>query len=150
MDIIDLKLLRQLQKNNRLATDVLGEKIGLSATACQRRLKKLRATKVISKEVAVLNASHLDSYVTILVDVEIKQGSADHVERFKQRMLKSRHVQQCYYTTGPIDFILIVTAKNMLAYEHLTQELFFKDDNIKKFQSTVVMENVKVGLELPI
>jgi len=150
MDVLDKKILKELQTNNRLSSDELGMKIGLSATACQRRLKKLRQSKVIRQEVAVLNGEVLDSYVTVIVEVTIKHGAAENIESFKQRMLECEQVQQCFYVTGQTDFILIVTTKNMLEYERLTKELFFSDNNIQKFHSTVSMENVKVGLSIPI
>jgi len=150
VDSFDRKILNELQENNRISTDMLGEKVGLSATACQRRLKKLRQEKVIAKEVAILSGIEFDNYVTVIVDVIIKQGGAKEIENFKTKMLESAHVQQCFYVTGSVDFILVITAKNMLDYEKLTQTLFFTDDNIEKFHSTVVMENVKVGLNIPI
>ena len=150
MDIFDRKILSELQENNRISTEELGEKIGLSATACQRRLKKLRESEVIVKEVAVLSGVKFDNYVTVIVEVIMKRGSANNIDSFKNRMLDNAHIQQCFYVTGNVDFILVITSKNMLEYEKLTQELFFFDDNIQKFHSTVVMENVKVGLNIPI
>ena len=72
MDVLDKKILNELQKNNRISSENLGEKIGLSATACQRRLKKLRESKVIQKEVAILNGIELNNYVTLIVEVTIK------------------------------------------------------------------------------
>jgi len=150
MDDFDKKILKELQINNRISSESLGLMIGLSATACQRRLKKLRASKVISKEIAVLNGIELENYVTIIVNIVMKQGGTANIDNFKKRMHASEYVQQCFYVTGDSDFILVITAKNMLAYEHLTQKLFFADENVKKFSSTVVMDNVKVGLNIPI
>ncbi len=150
MDVFDRKILNELQENNRISTEELGEKIGLSATACQRRLKRLRQEKIIAKEVAILNGVEFDNYVTVIVDIILKSGGANSTDSFKTRMLNNPHVQQCFYVTGNVDFILVITAQNMLEYEKLTQALFFNDDNIEKFHSTVVMENVKVGLSIPI
>jgi len=150
MDDFDKKILKELQNNNRISSEQLGVKIGLSATACQRRLKRLRSTNVITKEVAVLSGAELDNYVTIIVTVDMKQGGAANIDNFKQRMQLHDNVQQCFYVTGENDFILVVTAKNMLMYEQLCKDLFFIDDNIKKFSSTVVMDNVKVGLNIPL
>ena len=150
MDAFDKKILNELQNNNRISSQQLGDKIGLSATACQRRLKKLRSSNAISKEVAILNGIEFDNYVTVIVEVIIKQGSRSIIDNFKKRMISNMNIQQCYYVTGNIDFIIIITVKNMLEYENLTHKLFFFDDNIKKFHSTVVMENVKVGLDIPI
>ncbi|RKF13687.1 Lrp/AsnC family transcriptional regulator [Alginatibacterium sediminis] len=150
MDDLDKKILGLLQIDNRISSEELGLKIGLSATACQRRLKKLRQSKVIRKEIAVLDGVKLDNYVTVIVEVTLKQGLLNSIDSFKNRMLEYPQVQQCFYVVGQIDFILVVTAKNMLAYEELTRELFFADDNIQKFRSTVSMENVKVGLDIPV
>jgi DNA-binding Lrp family transcriptional regulator len=150
MDDFDKKILKKLQINNRISSEQLGLNIGLSATACQRRLKRLRASKVITKEIAVLNGVELDNYVTIIVTVNMKQGGAVNIDNFKQRMQRHDNVQQCFYVTGESDFILVVTAKNMLMYEQLCKELFFVDNNVQKFSSTVVMDNVKVGLNIPI
>lgn len=150
LDDFDKKILRELQRDNRISSEQLGQMIGLSATACQRRLKRLRVSKVISKEIAVLNGIELDNYVTVIVNVVMKQGGTANIDNFKQRMQINEHVQQCFYVTGDSDFILVITAKNMLMYEQLTQKLFFVDDNIQKFSSMVVMDNVKTGLSLPI
>jgi len=150
MDPFDKKILAALQQNNRLSSQALGQEIGLSATACQRRLNKLRQSGVIAKEVAVLDPVAFDSYVTIIVEVTMKQGGAEPIEAFKQRMLSHQQVQQCYYVAGNTDFILIINATNMPAYEQLTKTLFFADPNVQKFHSTVVMENVKTGLDIPV
>ncbi len=150
MDAIDKKILRAIQVNSRQSSQALGEQIGLSATSCQRRLKKLRAAGVIAKEVAVLDGAQLDQFVTILVEVIIKQGSSANLSRFKRNMRSHPAVQQCYYVTGTHDFVLVITASSMLAYEKLTYELFFADELVQKFHSTVVMENVKLGLSLPV
>ena len=150
MDSFDRQILRSLQKNCRLSTEMLGSQIGLSATACQRRIKKLKESGIITKEVAILDSIRVGSYVTVIVDVVLKQGSASNIDSFKERMHHHPQVQQCYYVTGDSDFILIITAENMLEYETLTRELFFAELTVQKFHSTVVMENVKVGLDIPL
>lgn len=150
MDGLDQKILSRLQNNSRITTEELGSQIGLSATACQRRIKKLRESGTILKEVAVLDGISSGGYVTVIVEVALKQGGASKIEHFKKTMAKNPLVQQCYYVTGNNDFIIIVTAANMLEYEKLTRQLFFDNADVNKFHSTVVMENVKVGLEIPI
>jgi len=150
VDTFDRQILKLLQSNSRITSEQLGDKIGLSATACQRRIKRLREAGVILKEVAVTDGIAVGGYVTVIVEVILQQGSFKRIETFKQRALKCPQVQQCFYVTGNNDFILIVIAENMLEYEKLTRELFFNDSNIKKFHSTVVMENVKTGLDVPV
>lgn len=150
MDTFDRQILKSLQKNCRLSTEELGSQVGLSATACQRRIKKLKESGRISKEVAILDGIRVGNYVTVIVEVILKQGSANNIDNFKQQVLDHPQVQQCYYVAGNSDFVLVTTAKNMLEYEKLTRELFFADSTIQKFHSTVVMDNVKVGLDIPL
>jgi len=149
MDDFDLHILASLQQNAKLSTQALGDQIGLSATACQRRIKKLRDRGVIKKEVAVLDATLVGSYVTVIVSVIMKQGGAAIIDNFRTSMLEHDEVQQCYYVTGDADFILIIAAANMLQYEKITRKLFFNNSNIQRFSSSVAMENVKVGLDIP-
>ena len=150
MDAFDRQILKFLQANSRMTTEELGLQIGLSATACQRRIRKLREAGIILKEVAVVDGIAIGGYVTVIVDVVLHQGSFQNIDTFKRQMLKFPQVQQCYYVTGHNDFVLIVIAENMLEYEKLTRELFFNNANIKKFHSTVVMESVKIGLVVPV
>jgi len=150
MDVFDQRILALLQKDNRITTEEMGHKIGLSATSCQRRIKKLRESGIIKKEIAVINGISLGGYVTVIVEVVMKQGGAAVMDSFKEEMLLHEEIQQCYYTTGNADFIVIVVAQDMAKYEEVTRKIFFKNEKIQKFHSTVVMENVKVGLEVPI
>ena len=119
-------------------------------TGCYRCLIKGRGCVIPDDLSTVLDAIAVGGFITIIVDVTIKQGSIKSLKDLKQLMLDCPQVQQCYYVTGNDDFIIIVTIENMLEYEKLTHKLFFSNDNIQKFNSTVVMENVKVGLDIPI
>ena len=149
MDSFDHQILKIMQDNCRTSTEQIGSQIGLSATACQRRIKRLREQGIIEKEVALLDNKALGSYVTVLVEVIVKNGGSEEIEKFKQTMLSYEEVQQCYYVTGNVDFILIITAQNMHEYETLTQKLFFSNSNIQRFHTNVAMDNVKTGLNIP-
>ena len=67
---------------------------------------------------------------------------------FKRKMRQAREVQQCYYTTGEADFILVVVVKDIKEYEAFTQEYFFDESNVSRFTSSVVMDRVKVSLDI--
>ena len=65
-------------------------------------------------------------------------------------MKKSHRIQQCYYITGEADFILIVTAKDMVDFDQFTKKMFFSDSNVLHFKTSVVMDRTKVSLALPL
>ena len=150
LDNLDKLLLQQLQLDCSQSTDSLGAKIGLSATACQRRIKKLRQMKIIKEQVAIINPSQLGSYITILVDIKFNRGGAEAIDAFKLAMQENPAVQQCYYLTGDIDFSLVICTPSIAQYQELTRELFLNNANIEKFVSRVSMENVKCSLQIPL
>ena len=59
-------------------------------------------------------------------------------------------VQQCYYVTGEVDFMLVVVVPTMEAYEAFTRRMFFGNNNVKRFRTFVAMDRVKVGLSVPL
>ena len=63
-------------------------------------------------------------------------------------MRQAREVQQCYYATGDSDFLLVVAVKDIKEYEAFTQEYFFDESNVSRFTSSVVMDRVKVSLDI--
>ena len=148
MDDKDLEILRLVQSNAQLTAEVLGHEIGLSAPAVQKRLKKLRETGVIEKEVAVLSPAKLGREMTVIVGVVLERESRIHLDLFRRRMRQAQQVQQCYYATGDADFILVVVVKDIAEYEAFTQEYFFDESNVSRFTSSVVMDRVKVSLDI--
>lgn len=150
LDNFDVAILRCLQVDNRQTSEAIGAEIGLSPTACQRRIKRLRASGVIASEVAILDPDRIGGRLTLIVQVLLARGRTDIIDSFKREIRDIPEVQQCYYVTGEHDFILVVTAEDMAAYEKLTRRIFFANPNIQKFQTIVAMESVKLGLQIPL
>ncbi|AZP11471.1 Lrp/AsnC family transcriptional regulator [Undibacterium parvum] len=150
LDHFDLSILRYLQVNCRHPADAIGVEIGLSATAVQRRIRRLREVGVIQAEVAVIAPDAVGYPLVLLVELVFAKGLADTIDQFKRQMLALPEVQQCYYVAGEYDFMLVLHAASMADYEAFTRAVFFKNSNIIKFRTTVVMDAVKRGLTLPI
>ena len=150
LDQFDVAILRCLQDNNRMTTEAVGTAVGLSPTACQRRIKRLRETGAIAAEIAVLDPDRVGGRMTLILQVTLRRGGAHLVDAFRRDIVKVPEVQQCYYVTGDYDFVLIVTAKDMADYERLIRRAFFDDPNIQRFHTAVVMDTVKRGLAIPL
>lgn len=150
LDPLDHKILEILQLNNLTSQREIGNKIGLSAPAVQRRITRMRELCVIKKDIAVLNPEHLGQLITIVVQVEMEADKVEMVTKTKRKFEQTPQVQQCYYVTGEADFMLIVVVSNMKEYEKLTHELFFNNPGIQRFKSSICMDIVKSGLALPV
>ena len=150
IDQFDRAILEILQVDARTTSEALGERVGLSPTACQRRIKRLRESGALAAEVAVVDPEVIGRHLTILVHLTLRPGGAQVVDGFKRTMQEIPEVQQCYYTTGEHDFTLILTAEDMAEYERFTRRVFFGNPDISRFQTVVVMDRVKVGLQVPL
>lgn len=150
LDDADRRILEVLQENNLLPADRLGERVGLSASSVQRRMKRLRAAKVIVGDVSIIDPKTVNQGAMFIVEVTLERESADVVEAFKRRMRAAPEVQQCYYVTGDADFVLIVSAADISDYETIIQQLFLDERNIRKFKTGVVLSRVKATLSVPI
>jgi Lrp/AsnC family transcriptional regulator, leucine-responsive regulatory protein len=143
LDQFDISLLNIVQENNLLTTEQLADRVGLSATACQRRLKRLRANGAIAADVSLISGDAAGTPVTLIVLVSLEREQRDLLDGFKRRITSYPEVTQCYYVTGNADFILVVRVATMEAYGAFTERAFFGDKNVKAFQTYAAMQTVK-------
>lgn len=148
MDEKDIDILRLVQSNARLTAETISQDVGLSPPAVQKRLKKLRKEGVIEREIAVLSPAKLGREMTIIVEVQLERENRAQLDAFKRKMRTAPCVQQCYYTTGEADFLLILTLRDIKEYEEFTQTYFFDETNISRFKTSVVMDRVKTSLDV--
>ncbi|MDA9521714.1 ArsR family transcriptional regulator [Bradyrhizobium sp. CCBAU 11434] len=149
-DRIDARILEIVQKNNRLTSEVIGEMAGLSPTACQRRLKRLRSEGIIEADVSIVSAKAAGRPIQMLVLVNLERERSDIIDRFKKAIKSSVDVVNGFYVTGEADFVLYVTAPTMEEYEQFTRRFFYANPDIKGFKTMVIMDRVKVGFAVPI
>jgi Lrp/AsnC family transcriptional regulator, leucine-responsive regulatory protein len=149
-DNFDKKLLRLLQQNNRLTADELAEAVGLSASAVQRRLKRLRDEKIIEADVSIISPEVAEIGLTCIVDIILERGNSKALEKFKASLSERHEVMQCYYVTGTYDFVVIINTRDMREYELFSKKYLMDNPNVKHFYTHVVMDKVKVGYSINI
>lgn len=124
--------------------------VGLSATAVQRRLKRLREDGTIEADVSIVKPKALGRPIAMMVLVSLERERLDIIDRFKQAIRQTPEVMNGYYVTGDADFILIVTSRSMEDYETFTRQFFYDNPDIKGFKTMVIMDRVKTGFSIPI
>jgi Lrp/AsnC family leucine-responsive transcriptional regulator len=150
LDQMDHAILAHLQTDARTIAETIGARVGLSAAAVQRRIKRLRQAGVIEREVAVLDPGTLGYAMTFIVAVEMERERTEVIEDFQRQVLADDAVQQCYYVTGTADFVLVVTCRDMADFEEFTRRMFFTNGEVRHFTTSVVMNRMKVGLTVPL
>jgi DNA-binding Lrp family transcriptional regulator len=150
LDGFDLQLLALVQQDARLSQADLGARVNLSTAAVNRRLKRMADDGVITRYAAVVDPPAVGYPLTIIAGVETESERVDLLDEMKRAFASCPEVQQCYYVTGDWDFVLIFTVTDMEHYNALTRQLFFTNNNVKRFKTFVTMSRVKVGLSVPI
>lgn len=150
LDLFDLAILDILQRDNSTPQRTIGEVVNLSAPAVQRRIRKMEEAGVIAANVAVIEPTLVGQHITVFVEVEVISETTELIDAAKREFAAVPEVQQCYYVTGEADFVLVILVPSMAAYEALTRQLFFGNNNVKRFRTFVAMDRVKVGLTVPV
>lgn len=150
LDRHDFAILNILQRDNKTPQRTIAEAINLSAPAVQRRIKRLEELGIIQANVAVIDPIKVGHSITLFVEVEMESEQAELFDAAKHSFATAPEVQQCYYVTGDADFILVVVVPTMADYDALTRRLFFGNNNVKRFETFVSMERVKVGMSVPV
>lgn len=150
LDRIDHKLLQLLQVNSSRTLEDLGDAIGLSPSAVQRRITKYRSSGLLAKEVAVLNGKYLDNFILAAAFATFDRETPALHKAFKKKVVETPEVQQCYDLAGGHDYLVMIAASSMDQYNSIIEKLFIDDPNIKRYDTFFVFDNVKASLSIPL
>ncbi|HBR98724.1 MAG TPA: Lrp/AsnC family transcriptional regulator [Gammaproteobacteria bacterium] len=143
LDPLDRRILHALQSNADVTNQALADDIGLSPSACLKRVKRLRAAGVIDRVVALLNPEVTGEWLYLVVEVTMERDHKTLYQRFENRVLAASAVKQCYQVTGECDFVLIVSVPDMNAYDQFCDAVLYADDNMKKFRTLISRKRSK-------
>jgi Lrp/AsnC family transcriptional regulator, leucine-responsive regulatory protein len=150
LDNFDRKLLHFVQHDVTLTSEVLAEHVGLSASAVQRRLKRLQEDGFIAANIAVLNPALVGNPNFFIVALEVEREQPELLNRLRHWLASKAQIQQVYYVTGTADFMLVLSAENINAYDELMQALMKDNPNVRRFSTNVVLGIHKQSLFLPV
>ncbi|WP_027819077.1 Lrp/AsnC family transcriptional regulator [Paraburkholderia bannensis] len=150
LDAFDCKLLMEVQRDAQIPQSELGARVNLSTAAVNRRLRRLVDEGVIERYAAIVSPEKTGHPITVVANVEVESEQIDLLDAMKRTFARCPQVQQCYYVAGEWDFVLILAVRDMDEYTELTRQLFFSNNNVKRFKTLVSMSRVKVGLEVPL
>ncbi|HOW47626.1 MAG TPA: Lrp/AsnC family transcriptional regulator [Rubrivivax sp.] len=153
IDATDLRLLDLLQKDASLSNQDLAAAAHVSAATCLRRVRRLVEAGVIERRVALLSPERLGHGLTAIVEIALDRQGAEHLAAFEQRAVADAAVQQCYRVSPGPDFVLVVWAADMPAYQALVERLFTQDANVRQVKAYFSVTRAKfapaIGLPAP-
>ena len=149
MDRTDLPILAILQQDASIPVAEIAKRVNLSQTPCWRRIQKLEAAGVITGRVALLDPEAIGAGITVFVEVETGDHSAEWLARFADEVRAMPEVMEVYRMAGDVDYLLRLAVANMAAYDDFYRRLIALVP-MKNVTSRFAMERVKHTTAYPL
>ena len=143
IDDINRRILRELTRDGRISNLDLAERVGLSPSACLRRVQELERTGVIKGYRAVLDGDKLGHGFVAYVTVGLNQHTKASQEAFERAMARAPEVRECHNVTGAVEYLLRVEAADLAAYKAFHTEVLGTVPGVNAITSFVVMGSPK-------
>lgn len=141
LDQYDRRLLSLLKRNARRPNHALAQEIGLSPSACLRRVRLLEERGVIQGYTVVTNAYGGNDGVVIIVQVTLERQTEEYLMRFEAAVRRHPEIQECFLMTGAADYWLRVAAESASAYEKIHTEILSRLPGVTRISSSFAMRN---------
>lgn len=150
LDRVDRKILEILQRNGRISLTELAEEVGLSASPCAERVRRLEKTGVITGYYARVSAHALGRGMLVFLEIKLSAKSGDAFEKVKKELLHIPEIMECHLVSGDFDYLVKARLTEMTAYRKLLGEILRRLPASAETCSYVVMEEIKETLSIPI
>jgi Lrp/AsnC family leucine-responsive transcriptional regulator len=148
IDRIDRKILDVLQRQGRMSMTELAEHIGLSASPCAERVKRMERDGVITGYHARVAPEALGKTLLVFVEIKLSSKSGDVFDKVRQELLHMPEVLECHLVSGSFDYLVKARLSGMSEYRHLLGDILKKLPVAAESHSYVVMEEIKETLLL--
>ena len=147
---LDQRILDLLQQNARLSNITLARRVGLSPSACLRRVRALEEQGYVTRYVTLLNPLKLGLGVSIFIQVSLEKKDEVSLKRFENVVTRRPEVMECYLMTGDADYLLRVVVRDVAEFERFLMEHITKIPGIATIKSSFTLKQVKYTTALPI
>ncbi|WP_380877070.1 Lrp/AsnC family transcriptional regulator [Sphingomonas sp. DBB INV C78] len=141
LDAIDRNIIRLLRLNGRMPNSELAQQVGLSPSACLRRINNLEASGVIRGYTAIV-AGAADEGIIAIVRITLERQTEAYLNRFEAAVRSHPEIQECFLMTGDADYILRASAPSAAAYEAIHKEILSRLPGVVRIHSSIAMRNV--------
>ena len=149
LDSIDRRILQQLQVRARQTNVELADAVGLSPSACLRRVRELEERGVIAGYVALVAPAALGLGVSVMLNVTLERQIETALEAFERRIADWPEVMECYLMTGDADYLLRVVVADLPSYEHFLMHRLTRVPGIASIKSSFSLKQIVHRTALP-
>jgi DNA-binding Lrp family transcriptional regulator len=149
LELKDQRILDELQRDGRLTMQELSERVGMSSSACWRRVKSLEETGIIDRYAAIVSTRKAGFGLSSVVHVSLARHEQKNVDSFIREVLRHPEILECFATSGEADFHLRVVVEDIDAYNTFLDDFIFKLPGVSQVRSNIVLKEIKADTALP-
>jgi DNA-binding Lrp family transcriptional regulator len=150
LDALDMRILRELQRDGSLTNVELARRVNLSPSPCLARVKALEAAGVIDRYVAIANAQKLGLGLNVFISISLKEQSKAALAEFESRVSEHDEVMECYLMTGDSDYLIRVALADIQALERFILEKLSPIPGVEKIRTSFTLKQVRYKTALPL
>jgi DNA-binding Lrp family transcriptional regulator len=140
LDVTDRNLIRLLRLNARMSNAALAAEVGLSPSACLRRIRLLEETGVIRGYTALVDNDQ--NGIAVLINITLERQTEDYLNRFEAAVRKHPEIRECFLMTGGSDYFLRVEVANAGEFERIHKEILSALPGVLRIHSSFSIRNV--------
>lgn len=150
LDARDIAILRVLSTRGRITKAELAERVGLSASPCWERLRKLEEAGIIEGYGARIALRKLAPHVTVFVAAELHDHTAAAFRVFEEAVQRHEEIVACWALGGGFDYLLQIVTRDIDSYQRLVDEMLAEDIGIDRYFTYIVTRTVKDDAPVPV
>ena len=150
IDGFDRQILAALQQDGRLTNVQLSERVHLSPSQCQRRVKRLEEAGVIARYVALVDPEAVGLDVSAFVHVSLDRHGEEPARAFAQAIARYPEILECWSVSGEADYLVRITASDLKAFSHFLMNDLLSLPMVSGVRSTIQLETLKSTTALPL
>ncbi|KQV38385.1 MULTISPECIES: Lrp/AsnC family transcriptional regulator [unclassified Rhizobium] len=142
IDQIDRSILRLLRLDARMSNARLAAEVGLSASACLRRIRIMEQAGIIKGYTALVDAANAEASIAVIINITLERQTEDHLDRFEAAVRKHPEIRECFLMTGGSDYLLRVEVENAGEFERIHKEILSALPGVLRIHSSFAIRNV--------
>ncbi|QRM32453.1 Lrp/AsnC family transcriptional regulator [Microvirga sp. VF16] len=142
LDTIDRNILRLLRLDARMSNAKLAGEVGLSPSACLRRIKIMEQAGVIRGYTALVDTATGEATIAVIINITLERQTEDYLDRFEAAVRKHPEIRECYLMTGGSDYLLRVEVGNAGEFERIHKEVLSTLPGVSRIHSSFSIRNV--------
>lgn len=150
LDKTDRRILELLQTQPDINATMIGEQIGLSQSACWRRIQRLRDEGIIKDQPVILDREKVGLTAMVFAQVKLTSHGRSNLAKFAEAVRSYPEVLECYVLMGSVDFLLRIVAEDIKAYQRFFFDKLSQIPGVQEINSSIALSEIKHTTVLPI